>query len=412
MPNIAGNIVRGAYRRVRARYVHRLIPESKTPLFVHQREAVEVVGFFSLAAGVGESARLCVESLTAAQRSVRVRDLGQTFLKTIEVRGWRPECSSAGQIGCRIYHLNPPMMPPAIVAMGLRAHLSAYNIGYWAWELDRLPSEWQRALRYVNAIFVPSNFTRDAIQKYTDKPVLVVPHPVRVRPYEANVRDRLGIPAEAFLVSNVFSFGSSFGRKNPVAVVRAFKKAFGDSPNAYLVLKGSHGDETPEHKAELSAAIIDSARILLFDAVWPAAQVAGLIAASDAYVSLHRSEGFGLTVAEAMLLNVPVIATNWSGNTDFCTAETSFLVEARSIPVCDTHAEYRHMQAVQWADPNVEHAAAHLRFIFYNRFVAKNKAVAASQRVKAHVTKNTYASALEQLRHAGGGVVSDVGDRR
>ncbi|MQA65863.1 MAG: glycosyltransferase [Alphaproteobacteria bacterium] len=394
-------MLRQLFQFIRAPYLHSLIPEGRRAFPDRSQLNIEVVGFHSLSVGIGVSARLCAETLAGAGFNVNCRDVGKVFLKKPELAwSWRSRIAD-DRINCRIFHLTPSMLPRAVFSIGRRKFESTYNIGYWAWETDLLPQESQLAVRYIDAILVPSRFTRDVFRKYTTKPVLLVPHPVAVGSVEKNIRDMLAIGPDDFLASFVFSFGSSFERKNPLAVVDAFNRAFAHVDNAHLVLKSSHGRQYPYELARLQAAIGLSPRIRLIDDIWPTPRVMGLIAESNAFVSLHRCEGFGLPIAEAIALGVPVVATDWSGNTDFCDPDNTCLVPAGETTVDTFHPEFRALEGARWAEPDIDQAARCLKAIFDDPKAAKKRAVRAKAFMERYLAKHTYPSAMDELQSAG-----------
>jgi glycosyltransferase involved in cell wall biosynthesis len=393
-------MLRQLFQFIRAPYLHSLIPEGRCACPDRSQLNIEVVGFHSLSVGIGVSARLCAETLAAAGFNVNCRDVGKVFMKKPELTWcWRSRIAE-DRINCRIFHLTPSMLPRAVFAIGRRKFESTYNIGYWAWETDLLPQESQLAIRYIDAILVPSRFTRDVFKRYTSKPVLLVPHPVAVSSVEKNIRETLAIRPDDFLTSFVFSFGSSFERKNPLAVVEAFNRAFENVDNAYLVLKSSHGPQYPDELARLRTAIGQSPRIRLIDDIWPTPRVMGLVAESNAFVSLHRGEGFGLPIAEAISLGVPVVTTNWSGNTDFCDPENTFLVSTSPTMVDKSHPEFRCLDGAHWAEPDVGHAVRCLKAIYDDPEGAKKRAVCAKAFMERYLAKHTYPSAMDELQSA------------
>ena len=389
---------RRAYRILRANLLQRLIRESRVDPDRWIKSGVEVVGLFSTATGLGESARLCAASLIGDGIPVTCRDMTGIFGKPATFC-WHPDKAAAPQRpGLRIFHLNPPMLPPAILSLGPNAFARTYNIGYWAWELPLLPEEWQRALRYMNAVFVPSSFTRTAVARYTSKPVSVVPHPVPWTPIHDNIRPDLGVPTDAFLTTTVFNFSSSMLRKNPQASITAFQRALGQRPDAFMVVKSSGGDTYPEDKRKLQANIHGNPRIKLIDETWESRKVQALIADSSALLSLHRSEGFGLTIAEAIRHKTPVIATAWSGNMDFCDRRDTFLVAADLTRVGSAGGpELRGLPDATWAEPDIDQAASHLQTIYRDRPGTQRRAEAAAIRLAKYLSSNTYRSALQAL---------------
>ena len=392
-----GETARTAYRWVRRGVLHRLIAPARHGRPLSSDHDVEVVGHFREATGLGESARLCARALVKARYWVSVRDVSRHE----EVMPEQPDGGRAlaQPPACRIWHLNPPLLPPAILKLGLARFRRSYNIGYWAWELDCLPAEWVRAACYMDAILVPSSFTQKVIQAEAQVPVLVVPHPVAPPPVPVGLRREFCIPPEAFMATAVFNCDSSFERKNPLAAVRAFVDALGDRDDAFLVLKTSAARTSTQALARLRQAAAVHPRILLVDELWSPVQLGMLLAEADAHLSLHRSEGFGLVIAEAMLRGTPVVATAWSGNLDFCPPDFTYPVPARLVPVADDHPDFRGLAGrAHWADPDIDAAAAHLRTIYADRDAARRRAEAARASLEAYLAAHGYDQALGRLR--------------
>lgn len=372
--------------------------------------AARIVGLLSSATGLGMSARLCALQLEAAGCDVTSADVAALFdaADGLPVPG-RPPTTVAP---LSIYHLNPTMLLPGILRSGPLAWWRSAAIGYWAWELESLPPEWIRSLAVLDAVLVPSRFCKAAVERHTTKPVLVVPHPVdllRPRPARPG-RD----PSRPFRVVSVFNLGSSFTRKNPLAAIAAFRRAF-PAGEAELVLKIGDGDRHPADKARLVAASAGAPDIRLIDRIMSEKELDGLLASADACLSLHRSEGFGLTLAEAIAAQVPVVATDWSGNRDFCRPDLAYAVEARLVPATDRHSSFAGFDAGRWAEPSVEQAAGHLRAIFDAPEAAARRAEALRAHLSAYLAEATYPAALARLAAArdgrAGPVVAPLGAR-
>ena len=384
-----------AARAIRVRVLPSLFPR-RNHAFPDQVRHVRIVGLLSSSSGIGKSARLCMDVLQRAGYAVSGADVADLF-DSHDGLPFPAPCQVTGPAQVSIYHLNPPMLLPGIIRSNPLAFWRSYNIGYWAWELEELPPEWIAAIRFMDAIMVPSTFCRTAVERHTSKPVLVVPHPVVDGPPDGRRIEPVRDDGQAFRVLGIFNFGSSFERKNPVAAVRAFRQAFGSDAGAELVLKVSDGPRYPTDKARLEAEIGPSSNIRLIDEVSDADQLAELLASADAYISLHRSEGFGLTLAEAIAAEVPVVATNWSGNTDFCCPDLSFPVDYKLVAVRDAHPSFAGIKAARWAEPSVEHAAVQLRRIRDNPNGARSAAIRLSERLRAYLRGSTYQTALSRL---------------
>jgi len=347
-------------RPVRQKVLSFLLGDARAPVAIDApaAEPVSVVGLLSTATGIGEGARLSGRALAALGYDVRSVDVSP-LLSGLPPPPDRPPLLEFGP-GTVILHFNPDHLPAVVTLLGRRRLRGKRIVGYWAWELARIPERWLPAFLEVDEVWTPSRFVADAVRPFTDKPVRVVPHPVALGRTGVRAPQRFGF-AGRFTVLTMFTFASSFPRKNPVAAVQAFRRAFGDSPDHLLVLKVSDAHEAPEEMAELAAAIGDAPNIRLEERRFDEQGRLDLIASADCLLSLHRSEGFGLVMAEAMLAGVPVVATQWSGNLDFMDASSALLVPAAMVEARDGRGVYG--SGEQWADPNVDAAAAHLRTV-------------------------------------------------
>jgi glycosyltransferase involved in cell wall biosynthesis len=316
-----------------------------TPAAVEAGQRVKLVGSFGSSHGIGASARLARRGFEAVGADIDVVDLPADGL---DMSRRLPAPTSAA---AWIFHLNPPELIAALAQLGPRRVVGP-RYGYWAWELPRAPLSWLHDGCLVDEIWAPSHYTADALGGAA-APVRVVPHPLFLEDYtgvEPAPRER---PFEAV---TLFDFNSSVARKNPRGAIAAFARAFGDDPAVRLTIKCQGSERFPQALAMLRNGLPDNVRVL--DEVWPYARVKSLIAGADALISLHRGEGFGLTMAEAMALGVPVLATAFSGNLDFMDADCALLVGATPTPVHDPQGIYR---GQSWADPDLEAAAEGLR---------------------------------------------------
>jgi len=305
---------------------------------------IKVVGLFERSHGIAASARLAVRAFEALGARVEAVSL------TGGGGDWRRRLSGAAPAAAWIFHLNAPEMVGALACLGPRQVVGP-RFGYWAWELPRAPGSWLKDARLVDEVWAPSRYTADSLAGAA-APVRVTPHPLFLEDYQGIAP----LPRRAaFQAVAMFDFNSSVARKNPRGAIEAFRRAFGDEPGVELTLKTQNGARFPDLLAALRRDAPDNVRIV--DEVWPYAEVKRLIAGADALVSLHRAEGFGLPMAEAMALGVPVVATAFSGNLDFMPQGAALLVPATATAVADPQGIYR---GQTWAEPDLDAAASAL----------------------------------------------------
>jgi glycosyltransferase involved in cell wall biosynthesis len=347
-----------ARRRVSAEAVALLAPHIDRGV-PQVRGGVAVAGELSRISGLGEGARLMRSGLEA---------LGITDWP-IDVSRWLPadtsgisarECEVPPSGVPLVIHVNAPMLPLVLLRLPRGFARGRRVIGYWNWELPDPPLDWRAGSRFVHEVWVPSPFTAAAIEPLLPGKVRVVPFPIAVAPPAPLTRDRgaLGLPEAAVVVLVSINLASSFERKNPMGAIAAFKAAFGDRPDRVLLLKIGNPDHFPGDFARIAAAVADAPNIRIDTKSYPAAAAHSLTATADIVMSLHRAEGFGLVLAEAMLLAKPVIATGWSGNMMFMDEDSAALVGYRMIAVNDPRQVYRNST---WAEPDQREAVCHLR---------------------------------------------------
>jgi glycosyltransferase involved in cell wall biosynthesis len=319
-------------------------------------KGIVIAGELTRASGIGETARLMA---TAAQRlglPVWTVDLPPPVDARPEVAV--TACAPPPPGVPLVLHINAPMLPLALLRLPTAVARNRPIVGYWAWEMPEVPPEWRPALACVSQVWVPSRFTAAVLEPLLPGRVRVVPPALALVPPIASSlgRTAFGLPGDAVVVLVSFNLASSFARKNPFAAVAAFRGAFGDRPDRILVLKVSHPEHAPADFARL-AQMARAPNIRLETRTLAPDDRHALTACADIVLSLHRGEGFGLVLAEAMLLGKPVVATGWSGNTDFMDGTNAALVGYRLVPARDDRSVYRGL----WAEPDVAQAAVLLR---------------------------------------------------
>jgi len=319
------------------------------------RLPVVIAGVLSSATGLGESARMNIDGVRRAGLPFSTVDLSGSLLADADLPIFEaPDQISPEGPGTLILHTPGSTLPYALVRCGRKLVQNKRLVGFWHWELAGLPADWRFGCDQLDEIWVPSQFCADAVRKSFAGPIHIIPHPVDVEGVRRKARG-----GGTFTALTIFNMASGFQRKNPLATVRAFKQAFGDDPTAKLVIKVVNPDHYPDGMAMLLAETGKAANIEVLVEVMPRKRVMELIAAADVVLSLHRSEGFGMLAAEAMLIGTPVIATDWSATAEFISADCGMPIPYRLIPANDPQG-CSHDPSQNWADADVDAAAAAL----------------------------------------------------
>jgi len=312
---------------------------------------LNVVGNVTHDTGVGESARLCQRACEAAGLSNDLLDVG-----SLDGLLQQPVYRAS------VYHVNADQLPAVYNDIPELFHASAYNIGCWHWELPELPDALASSAAPLDEIWAPSAFIQRAISAKVTIPVVHMPHGIEVTNIEPCSPEELGVPPGRFTFLCMFDFDSVMHRKNPLGAVEAFRRAFPHEAAPALLIKAGHAANHPEEYAELKERLRGIPNVYLTDRMLSRAHVNGLLAACDGIVSLHRAEGFGLILAEAMYLGKPVVATGWSGNMDFMNSRNSCPVDYEIVTLDRTYQSYQAGQ--HWAEPDIDHAAHLMRRVF------------------------------------------------
>jgi glycosyltransferase involved in cell wall biosynthesis len=333
------------------------------------KPGVNLFGYVFAEHGVGEVARLLAQVVRQAQIDFSVIPYTETFSR----QAVPFEDLGAGESlhDINLICVNADALPHFVEHFGMEILAGRYNIGMWAWEVAELPAAMRRSARFLDEIWGCSGFTANAIAQSVPLPVFPLAPPILLPEIPHLHRADLGLPERVFLFLFCLDFNSIFERKNALAIVAAFKRAFPPGHGAQLLIKTINGEGFPSQMTRLNAAAQDHPDIRVIDGYLPPPQQLGLLDLCDAYVSLHRAEGFGFTLAEAMALGKPVIATGYSGNLDFMTEDNSYLVpyELVGIPAgCDPYPPTSF-----WAEPDVEAAAGLMRRVFDCREEARRK---------------------------------------
>jgi glycosyltransferase involved in cell wall biosynthesis len=283
-----------------------------------------------------------------------------------------------------LFCLNANEMDMALSYLGSEIFDKSHNIACWMWELSEFPDEWTGNFRYVQEIWAQSRFVQEAIARKSPIPVIWMPQVVEPGAADPAIAQALGVPKDVFTFLFFFDFTSHIARKNPRAVIDAFKLAFKNSAgdSVALVVKMNGMNKCPhEYRSFIDSVRNQDKRIIFIDEVLSDREIKGLICGCDVFVSLHRSEGFGRGIAEAMYYGKPTVATGYSGNMDFTNCFNSCLVDYHFVPV--EKGEYPFWKGQFWAEPDIEHAAHWMHRLYQDRQLCRSIGERAAESIRA-----------------------------
>jgi glycosyltransferase involved in cell wall biosynthesis len=353
---------------------------------------VNVAGYLTGEFGLGESARAIVRSLEAvgvpyALNNIEAschRNLDTTFQHFSETNPYR----------INLVAVNVDLAPFFHEQKGDAYFQERYNIATWFWELSTFPEEWVSRFSDYQEIWVASQFCAESLAKVSPIPVVKMAWPLQMTgPAISGDRARFGLAESSFVFLFTFDFSSVFERKNPLGVVEAFRNAFARTEDVVLVFKSINSANDPEKLDQLKQAAA-GLNVKFVDGHLEGEEMRSLFASCDCYVSLHRSEGLGLGLAQSMCLGKPVIATAYSGNMDFMNINNSFPVQYTLVELDQDYGPYK--KGNVWAEPDIGHATDMMRTIYENPAAAAAIGWRASEDIKKSM--NPVVTGKEMLR--------------
>ncbi len=350
---------------------------------------VNVAGHLSATFGLGEAAKATVAAMKTAEIPLYLNNLSQAS----EARNESPEpVERVNPYPINLVCTNPDILEKLILKDAHAQKLfnpgyfqSRYNIGYWSWETPEIPENWLPALNLFDEIWTGSQYVAAAIRRCTNLPVKVFRFCNNFTPSTLQRKD-LHLPEDKWLFLFVFDEYSNYQRKNPQAVIKAFCQSFGKEESGVGLLIKSRNLQ-PFQKQSLETIADNHPGISFINEDVSREALSGLIKNCDCYVSLHRSEGYGLTIVEAMYYGKPVIATNYSGNIDFMDAENTFPIDYEITTLAETSGVYK--RGTRWAEPDVGKAAEAMRFVYEQKASAMKIGQRASRDIRRQLAPET-----------------------
>ncbi|MBY9078068.1 glycosyltransferase family 4 protein [Paenibacillus sp. HN-1] len=324
-----------------------------------RERGINLIGYTRTENGVGEACRMAARAIQTAGIPFGMVHIPLNGAQS-EDRSWSHMEMTDSRHSTNLMYINADSITGVYHRLGWNFFAGNTNIALWHWELPEFPNTWSSSFEMLDEVWAPSRFVQQAIQEISPIPVIRMPHAVHVEVPQWSGRSYFGLPAGKFLFLSMYDTWSFQERKNPQAAIEAFRKAFPlPDSGAGLVLKVNNANSMPEQLEQLKRSLVGIPNIYLIEVSLSRPEINALIHSVDCFVSLHRSEGFGIVLAEAMYLGKPVIGTLWSGNTDFMNAGNSCGVSCQLVELDQSYGPYTKGQ--RWAEPDVEQAAYFMR---------------------------------------------------
>lgn len=358
-PGLRDDLKRAAF------YIYASKRKCKRPSVTERPFGINLIGPIRGDFGLGESCRLVADAIKSAGIPLSIYNISMNGSAVESDLTWKDYESNQLPYAFNLIHINPNVLTQSLWKLRKQNIQQYYNIAYWLWEIPEFPKEWMYAFKIFDEIWTPTVFIADALKKCTHKPVCTMRYALRT-PHVSQRYDRayFGLPEKPFLFMLSYDGNSVSERKNPWGAIRAYRNAFMQNETGVgLVIKATHAST---HEIQSLTSYLSGYRnIVLLQESYTKEEFNSLLACVNTYVSLHRAEGFGLVMAEAMLLGVPTIATNWSANTEFMNPEVACMIPASVIALEQDIPPYK--AGNHWADPDETVASEYMRRLYEDR---------------------------------------------
>jgi len=361
-------------------------------------KGINVLGFVGYEFAIGEDARLAYQALSSCQNTCVVEP-------PIDIPSRHKNTTLQRVVSTY------PKYKTNIVYFPANEHLSLYlkyynsffknkfTICNWQWELPFWPKPLNYCFNLADEIWAPTTYIQRSIDSAGRQKAILMPMAVHIPSFKKYEREYFKINKKKFVFLYIFDSLSWFQRKNPYACIESFKLAFHNSKDVTLIIKTMNFSNTHPFFSYISRECEKDPRIMFINKCYSRDEILSLYSCCDAYVSLHRAEGFGRTIAEAMLLGLPVVVSNFSGNCDFCNNENSFLVAGTLINLKKT--DYIHSEGQYWYDVSIDDAADKMKLCYSNELIRSKFIINAKKKIvdlySLEVVSRAYISRLNEL---------------
>jgi glycosyltransferase involved in cell wall biosynthesis len=373
---------------------------STNRLLRRKKNGVNLIGFYSSIFGVAEVGRFFARQLNEVHIPFSITNIdssGHRQLSADEFQFYQQHEEANSPYYRNLFFVNADIIP----WMNYRHFAGRKNAAVFFWEFDDY-FDFPKAFQMLDEVVVFTDFIAKAVRKSAPAgfPITKFTFPFiknwTICSTKEEVRARLNIDKNAFVLFFNFDFHSTFDRKNPIAILKAMDLAFTNQDNVRLVCKTIHSeDKSDAYKLfnEALNAIKVKDKVILVNDAMTRDEMMSLVNATDAYISLHRSEGLGLGMMEAMSMGKPVIGTGFGGNLDFMSEHNSLLVDYTLIALENDVLPYK--KGWLWAEPNVVTAATYLKELFTNKVFREEMGKKAQLSIEKQYDKQIFRKELE-----------------
>ena len=349
------------------------------------RADVSVIGYLRTISGVGSVARHTLAGLRGSSLAVEGVDVALGVVSDRSDRSSEEWLTNRATGRVQLFaNINADQLAAVLDHMAPQLASPAYRISMPLWELEEFPEAWIGAFNDVDEVWAQTSWMQRMLAPRLDKPVIRMPVMLTLDSPPPQPRARFGLPDDRFLFYFAFDFLSFIERKNPGGAIAAFRlllSAAHGTKRPMLVIKTMNGQHAPSAHAVFMASLADDPDVVVIDKVLSRNDTLALLALTDCVLSLHRCEGLGLMVAEAMALGVPVIATDYAATTELLSERTGYPVSYRLVAL--RPGEYPMSDGQSWADPDVAHAAWLMQRVMRDPTDAFGRATVAKLRLEA-----------------------------